>query len=279
MTENSVFEAIRFDEIGAWSELKHEIVKEYAAAYSTIFSAKKQQHFKHYYIDAFSGAGLHISKATSEVVPGSPLNALTVQPPFQKCFFIDLDGKKISLLRSLTEGDPRVQLFEGDCNEILHDKVLPQVRYNQFERALCLLDPYGLHLDWEIIRLAAQSKTIDIFLNFPIMDMNRNAIWRNPEGMPQRGIDRMNRFWGDDSWRQAAYEEELTLFGMWTRKTDNSAIVKAFQKRLREVAGFAHVPEALAMKNSAGAEVYYLFFASHNPSAGRIAQSLFKKHR
>jgi three-Cys-motif partner protein len=279
MTENPVFEAVKFDEIGVWSELKHEIVKEYAAAYSKIFSAKKQHHFKHYYIDAFSGAGLHISRVTAEVVPGSPLNALTVQPPFQKCFFIDLDGKKISLLRSLTKEDTRVQLFEGDCNEVLRDKILPQVRYDQFERALCLLDPYGLHLDWEIIRLAAQSKTIDIFLNFPIMDMNRNAIWRNPEGMPQRGIERMNRFWRNDSWRHAAYEEELTLFGMWPRKTDNSAIVKAFQKRLQEVAGFAHVPEALAMKNSSGAEVYYLFFASHNPSAGRIAQSLFKKHR
>jgi hypothetical protein len=44
-----------------------------------------------------------------------------------------------------------------------------------------------------------------MLLNFPVVDMNRNAIWRNPEKTPQDGIDRMNRFWGDESWRQASY--------------------------------------------------------------------------
>ena len=24
-------------------------------------------------------------------------------------------------------------------------------------------------------------RSVEIFLNFPIMDMNRNALWRNPE--------------------------------------------------------------------------------------------------
>ena len=47
------------------------------------------------------------------------------------------------------------------------------------------------------------------------MDMNRNAIWRNPENVPKAGIERMNRFWGDESWRQAAYAEarQGNLFG------------------------------------------------------------------
>ena len=54
-----------------------------------------------------------------------------------------------------------------------------------FNRALCLLDPYGLHLDWDVIQQAGQSEAVDMFLNFPVMDMNRNAIWRNPEKVPQ----------------------------------------------------------------------------------------------
>ena len=44
---------------------------------------------------------------------------------------------------------------------------------------------------------AGQSKAIDLFLNFPVMDMNRNAIWHSPENAPTDGIERMNRFWGD----------------------------------------------------------------------------------
>ena len=44
-----------------------------------------------------------------------------------------------------------------------------------------MLDPYGLHLDWEVIETAGKMRSIEIFLNFPIMDMNRNALWRNPD--------------------------------------------------------------------------------------------------
>ena len=39
-------------------------------------------------------------------------------------------------------------------------------------------------------------KTIDMFLNFPIMDMNRNFLWRNPDNVEISGINRMNSFWG-----------------------------------------------------------------------------------
>ena len=54
---------------------------------------------------------------------------------------------------------------------------------------------------------AGQSKAVDMFLNFPVMDMNRNAIWRDPSKVPKEGIDRMNKFWGDEVWRDAAYGE------------------------------------------------------------------------
>jgi three-Cys-motif partner protein len=47
---------LHFDEIGYWSEVKLEIVRKYAAAYSTILS--KQPLIRgHLYIDAFAGAG------------------------------------------------------------------------------------------------------------------------------------------------------------------------------------------------------------------------------
>jgi three-Cys-motif partner protein len=66
-------EFAEFDEIGYWSEIKLEIVRDYASAYSRILNSKN---LPHVYIDAFAGAGQHISKNTGEFVPGSPLNAL-----------------------------------------------------------------------------------------------------------------------------------------------------------------------------------------------------------
>ena len=78
--------SLKFDEIGYWSELKLDILKKYAAAYSKILS--NQKNLSHSYIDAFSGAGMHLSKATQEFVPGSPVNALAVVPPFREYHFI-----------------------------------------------------------------------------------------------------------------------------------------------------------------------------------------------
>ena len=157
--------------------------------------------------------------------------------------------------------------------------MFPQVRYDKYRRGLCLLDPYGLHLNWEVIQRAAEMKSLEIFLNFPIADMNRNVFWRNPEGVDPDDIARMNAFWGDDSWRIAAYKKTPTLFDTVDEKTDNETIATAFRERLRKVAGFAHVPEPIPMRNSNRAIVYYLFFASHKPVAQDIVTYIFNKYR
>src|SRR5438876_1235471 len=77
-------------------------------------------------------------------------------------------------------------------------------------------------------------------------------------------LPRMTTFWGDESWKQAAYAEspQGRLFGREIVKQGNEEIVAAFRKRLREVAGFAFVPTPLPMRNSTNAVVYYLFLAS-----------------
>jgi three-Cys-motif partner protein len=268
-----------FDEIGYWSEIKLDIVKEYAKAYSTIMSSEKQKSFYHIYIDGFSGAGKHFSKTSQDFVPGSPLNALLIKPPFREYHLIDLDGDKIGELKKIVGERQDVNIYKGDCNEILLNDIFPKVRYKDFRRGLCLLDPYGLHLNWEVIRTAGQLRTIDMFLNFPIMDMNRNTLWREPEKVNQKNIERMNCFWGDESWKGVAYQPQRNLFGFAEEKTSNEDIAKAFQERLKEVAGFLKVPSPLPMYNSKGAVVYYLFFASQKPVAQKIVTDIFKKYK
>ena len=61
-------------------------------------------------------------------------------------------------------------------------------------------------------------------------------------------------------------------------KTTNTAVVEAFRQRLRDVAGFKNVPPPLAMKNSTGAVVYYLFFASQKAVAADIIRDIFKRY-
>ncbi len=267
---------LKFDEIGYWSELKLDIVKAYAKEYSKILTAQKN--LFHLYIDAFAGAGVHISKTSGTFVAGSPLNALHIEPPFREFHLIDLDGKKLGQLRELVGGRKDVFLHEGDCNEILLNQVFPKVKYENFRRGLCLLDPYGLHLNWEVIETAGKMKTLDLFLNFPTMDINRNALWKDPDKVGEAAVSRLTAFWGDETWRSIAYTTERNFLGI-PEKEPNEIVAEGFRQRLRKKAGFKYVPEPIPMHNSTGAVVYYLFFASHNSAASNIIEYIFNKYK
>jgi three-Cys-motif partner protein len=269
--------SLKFDEIGYWSEIKLEIINEYAKAYTKILSKGE---LKYYYIDGFAGAGIHVSKTQKKFISGSPLIALNVNPQFHRYYFIDLDGDKISNLSDLSQNHPNACIFHGDCNEILLNQVFPNVKYEQYKRALCLLDPYGLDLNWEVILVAGQSKAIEIFLNFPVMDMNRNVLWNNPDKVTPSQVTRMNAFWGDDSWRSIAYKKSPDLFGgIIEDREPAKKVVDAFRERLQKVAGFQFVPDPIPMRNEKGAIIYYLFFASPNKIGDKIARDIFKKHK
>jgi three-Cys-motif partner protein len=269
--------APQFDRIGYWSEIKLEIIKSYAAQYSKILAAQNKPSLYHVYIDAFAGSGVHLTKATQDFIPGSPLNALNVRPPFREYHLIDIKPEKVESLKGLIGSRRDVFVYQGDCNRILLEKVFPRVKFEDYRRGLCILDPYGLQLDWKVIHAAGQSKSFDIFLNFPIADINRNVLWRNPEGVENPQKARMNAYWGDDSWRDIAYRSDTTLFGE-PEKQSNEIVAETFRERLNKVAGFARVPRPLPMRNSKGAIVYYLFFASQKNTAEDIVMYIFQKY-
>src|SRR6266487_7006958 len=102
---------MKVDEVGYWSELKLEIIKKYAGAYSQILAAQKSS-LEHHYIDAFAGAGIHLAKRTGEFILGSPLNALNISPPFQHHHLIDLDGERVERLRKITKDRGDVSVYE-----------------------------------------------------------------------------------------------------------------------------------------------------------------------
>lgn len=270
---------LQFETIGYWSEIKLAIIKDYATAYSRILTVQESPALYHIYVDAFAGAGKHISRTTGDIVTGSPLNALQVQPPFREYHFIELDARKVESLRNIAGNRTDVHLYEGDCNSILLEEVFSQARWEDYHRALVLLDPYGLHLNWEVIRVAASMRSIEIFLNFPVADMNRNVFWSQPQNVDEQDIARMNAYWGDESWRSIAYETQNGLFGPMEVKSTNDKIAEGFRKRLQEVAGFEYVAKPIPMKNANRATIYYLFFASHKPVAQNIVKQIFNKYR
>ncbi len=271
---------MEYSEIGEWSEAKLDIVREYGRAYSTIMSDPKRSYLHHVYVDAFAGSGTHISRSTGDFVTGSPVNALLVDPPFKEFFFIDKDEKTVEALETSIGAKPNVHIHRGDSNTLLLRDVYPQLRYEDYRRALCLLDPYGLDLRWEVIQAAGRMRSIEIFLNFPIHDMNRNVFLLDTSKMDSRQIARMDAFWGDRSWRPIMYATQEHLFGTEEVKIGtNDDIAAAFRERLRAVAGFSYVPEPVVMRNSRSAMLYYLFFASQNNTGRKIVNDVFDKYR
>ena len=269
---------LRLDEIGYWSEVKLDIVRKYAHAYSTIIS--RQAAIKRYaYIDAFAGAGTHISKTSGSVVPGSPLNAMAIDPGFSELHFIDLDGSRTTELRRLARDDRRVHVHEGDCNAILINDVFPRCRWEDYRRALCLLDPYGLNVNWDVLKTAGEMKSVEVFYNFMIMDANMNVFMKDPGKVSDEQAGRMDAVWGDSTWRSAAYRKESGLFGDLDEKTSNDDIAEAFRRRLRDAAGFAYVPKPIPMRNARGATIYYLYFASPNNTGAKIVTDIFDSYR
>jgi three-Cys-motif partner protein len=270
----------KYDVIGYWSEVKLDIIRRYASEYSKIINP--QRHIRrHIYVDAFAGAGQHISKRTGEFVAGSPLNALLVEPPFSEIHLIDLDGTRTRTdqLREAVGSRTDVFVYHGDANKVLLEQVFPRCRYEDFHRALCLLDRYALSVDWKVIDTAGKMRSVEIFYNFMIMDANMNILWRNPDKVPEDQLIRMDKVWGDRSWREAAYRTEPGLFGEMEAKANNEAIAEAFRMRFKKMAGFKYVPKPVPMLNEKGSVVYYLFFASPNQTGAHIVQYIFEKYR
>ena len=105
--------------IGLWTEIKLQIIREYASAYTTIL--KDQPWCRGYaYIDAFAGGGQFVSKNDRDrLIIGSPLNALNIQNKFSEYHFVDIDPQKIVSLKELTADRPEnnsIHFHVGDAN-------------------------------------------------------------------------------------------------------------------------------------------------------------------
>jgi hypothetical protein len=86
-------------------------------------------------------------------------------------------------------------------------------------------------------------RSIEIFVNFMIMDINMNVLLRDPAKADVAQVARMDNFWGDRSWREVAYEKspQGNLFGESEEvkvEDANEKVAEAYRRRLIGVAGF-----------------------------------------
>lgn len=261
------------DEIGEWSERKIEIVSSYAQAYSKILA--RQPYLKHYYIDGFTGGGIALRKVTKEPVETTARRILAIEPPFAGYHLIDADQAKAAAMQVACKARANAIAHCGNANDLL-PPIFDTIRYRDYRRGLCFLDPYKILLSWDVITAAAKAGTIEVFLHFPTGDIQRNVLRRDQSAVDPDAVKRMNAMWGDESWRDAAFAEVPNLFGTHIEKQPIDAVLSAFTKRLTSVAGFKYVSQPVAMRNKTNAIIYHLIFATPNATGLKIARDILK---
>lgn len=269
------------DVIGPWSEGKLQLLKKYLQAYTVIMQGQKWCRNGYHYIDAFAGTGKPRARDEERYIDGSPRVALTIQHPFHSYTFIEKTPWRVQRLRELADEFPDrdIRIREGNCNCIITTEVTPRIRYERFNRGLIFLDPFGMDTEWFTIEQIAETRALEIFMNFPVMALNRAVLPNDPNALTEAQIERMNRFWGSPEWRGDVYEEVPTLFGpveTKTHRTTGQRLGRLFKKRSEEV--FPYVIEPLVMTNSKNAPLHCLIFAGHKQKASGIVQDIFRRY-
>ncbi|MBM3211390.1 three-Cys-motif partner protein TcmP [Candidatus Poribacteria bacterium] len=267
------------DEIGKWSENKLELLRKYLNAYTTIMKDQEWCKNGYYYIDAFAGTGKPKAKDEDRYIDGSPIVALKLKYPFSGYIFIERTDWRIKRLKELMKQYPDIdiQIKHGDCNTIIINEITTKIRYENFNRGIIFLDPFGMNVEWYTIEKIANTRALEIFLNFPVMAINRTVLRNNPYKLSKKQIERMNRFWGSIDWKTDIYQEIPNLLGIHIEKIIQSAndLGLMFKKRLEQL--FPDVTFPIVMKNSKESPLYCLIFAGHNPRGKEIAEDIFKK--
>lgn len=281
---------------GSWTEKKLEILKKYLNAYNT---ALKNQPFKRVYIDAFAGTGYRQQRKlqyningffdeleqneSEEFLKGSAKLALEANPPFHRYIFIESDKNKIKELEKLQEEHPErakdIEIVQSDANEFIQKYCINENWMDT--RAVLFLDPFATEVEWKSIEAIAKTRSIDVWILFPVMAVNR-LLANDPEKV---FYNRLNKIFGTQDWFEYFYKTKTLedIFGkseeVVVKACDFKRIGEFYKSRLKTIfSGVAEKPKIFY--NSCGSALFQFFFAAGNPKgtpiAIKIAQHLIR---
>lgn len=206
---------------GAWTEKKIEKVKKYLDAYVKVM---KHQRFYTIYIDAFAGTGYRKQKdqgcsepslleiedidtdESRELKNGSVKEALKVDPQFDKYIFIEKRHNNCSELQKIKEENPQanIEIVEDDANKALLGLCH---KWQNFDRAVLFLDPFGMQVEWETLKAVAATRKIDVWYLFPSgIGVTRNL----PNHIQAESTESIlfDKIFGSHDWLERFYKKD-----------------------------------------------------------------------
>ena len=286
---------------GEWTDQKLRAFEKYVKTYLKIMNVRREKNrWKLVYFDAFAGSGVRETVNPSEqqrrftefgiepdectVYKGAAERVLSIEMPgFDYYYFIDRDESANKTLRKKLLGgdtdDPRLQFRPGDANDYIA-RLGNHLQNNKHYKALVLLDPFGMQINWEALTHLRGTST-DLWVLVPsgmIIGrlLKKDGTLKYPKlltnyfGFSEQEI--LTCFYSEKT--------EKTLFGTETKRSKiekpTRRIAEIYAERLQNV--FKHVvEEPMVLRNSRGVPIYHFVFASNNQTATKIANHIIGK--
>ncbi len=273
---------------GDWTNIKIEILVDYAKAYLTIMN--KYKSFKTMYFDGFAGSGFIINdkKTGVDITVGAARRIIEIDKPrpFDLYYFVEKEPRNFQLLEKNTKVDfPKKNIHAvcEDCNKKLIDMAnfLRNPKNKNF-RTLAYIDPCGMQVEWRSME-CLRGLPIDMWVLVPT-GMGVNRLLKRNFQISDEWYERLEKFLGMSKVEidNFFYKESKsqTLFGEETYITKEANAIeksaKLYRKKLKEI--FSHVSSPYVLKNSTNSTMYHLFLASNNESAVKIGNEIVKKY-
>lgn len=283
---------------GPWTEKKLDAFAKYVSAYLNIM--KKYPQWETLYFDGFAGSGdrsmkcrnidviqqLEITEQEERLYKGAAERVLNLPDnlSFKYHYFIDLKKKYLDKLKvKLSEHQKRkeieFQFRDGDCNEKLFE-LSNAMKKNEKLAALVLLDPFGMHINWESIASLKDTRT-DIWILIPTGVIVNRLL---DKACSLKYSAKLQSFFGLEEKKIIEYfytkEKHPNLFGdeedIITKVSKPiDKIATLYSRQLKEI--WKHVMDKpLILKNSKGSTIFHFIFASNNETALKIAKQITK---
>lgn len=298
---------------GPWTEEKLEAFEAYVKAYLTIMNPRRDKnHWTLIYFDGFAGNGTRtekeeedelqftadlfgeeVSKDELYVYRGAAERVVRLGERgirgFDKYYFIEkkkanCDALKAHLSQFSFEGTP--YYLPWDANKAING-LAKRMRENKGCKALVLIDPFGMQINWTSIE-ALKGLDVDFWILIPTGVIVNRLLRRN--NVVEKGLlhpGRLKDFFGltEQELKDFFYEEvkEETLFGDERTKNVKLAdpihrIAELYIQRLRLV--FKHVtPRARILESENGRPLFHFVFASNNATGEKIAQYIISNKK
>lgn len=225
-----------FNEFESWTPLKL-ILLNYVFDMCSIIINKQSFFKKMYYVDLFAGSGLNRLSETSDFLIGSPLiTALTHGDKYDKMFFCENDEKLFSALEARINSLKKDNLVcvYGDSNNNL-DGIMKTINEEKYAYSFFFIDPFAMEFPWSSMKkvLGVRSDVVFTLMTSQIIRSIDLANKFNDAAT----VNKLNAFFGDDSWRKVKSPEDINaLYQNNIKKERKGAITKSI--KVRSAGGF-----------------------------------------